>query len=401
MGRFEDRVAVVTGAGSGLGAAIATRLATEGASVVCVDLTDAAAAGTAQLLGDRGRAVRVDVADGGDVACLLGEVREGHGRLAALDQGGRGQVPGPPVRLPVPVEDGGERPVGRQAGGEGGAVVGRRADQRVAELELEAGDPDQPDPLQRLRADVKGRPGGEHGGQLPGVLGGRDRQQRLGLGGGSRTCCRNAAWTLPVRGMCSGSGSRPASWPALSVCGSSSRARGLPPVSSTSRSLTMGLSLPNCASSSRPAASVSSPPTGSSGRPGAWNRRTVVSQAATSSATRSWSSRRPTNTRASAEARSSHWASLTSNRTGRSSWCRAAKACSTSDSTPKARSRWKSPACPPGKQRYRIAGRGWASRMLALGPGRISASSKPPSASINRRYQRRGRPTARAPPRSS
>jgi hypothetical protein len=64
-------MAIVTGAGSGLGAAIATRLAGEGASVVCVDLTNAAA-GTAEGLGDRGRAVQVDVADGDDVARLVG-----------------------------------------------------------------------------------------------------------------------------------------------------------------------------------------------------------------------------------------------------------------------------------------------------------------------------------------
>ena len=39
MARFDDQVAVVTGAGSGTGAAIATQLAKEGASVVCTDLT--------------------------------------------------------------------------------------------------------------------------------------------------------------------------------------------------------------------------------------------------------------------------------------------------------------------------------------------------------------------------
>ena len=41
MGRFEDRVAIVTGAGSGTGAAIAVRLAEEGASVVCTDVNGA------------------------------------------------------------------------------------------------------------------------------------------------------------------------------------------------------------------------------------------------------------------------------------------------------------------------------------------------------------------------
>ena len=83
MGRFEDRVAIVTGAGSGTGAAIAARLASEGASVVCTDVHGAERR-TAERLGERGRAVAVDVGDPGDVAGLLAEVRRGYGRLDAL-----------------------------------------------------------------------------------------------------------------------------------------------------------------------------------------------------------------------------------------------------------------------------------------------------------------------------
>ena len=41
MSRFDDQVAIVTGAGSGTGAAIATQLVREGASVVCTDLDGA------------------------------------------------------------------------------------------------------------------------------------------------------------------------------------------------------------------------------------------------------------------------------------------------------------------------------------------------------------------------
>ena len=82
MGRFDDQVAIVTGAGSGTGAAIATRLAEEGASVVCTDLDGAER--TAALLAKRGRAVPLDVTDAGSVGRLMAEVRETYGRLDAL-----------------------------------------------------------------------------------------------------------------------------------------------------------------------------------------------------------------------------------------------------------------------------------------------------------------------------
>jgi NAD(P)-dependent dehydrogenase (short-subunit alcohol dehydrogenase family) len=83
MGRFEDRVAIVTGAGSGTGAAIAMRLAEEGASVVCTDVNGAERR-TAERLGAHGRAVAVDVGDPGEVVDLLAEVRRVYGRLDAL-----------------------------------------------------------------------------------------------------------------------------------------------------------------------------------------------------------------------------------------------------------------------------------------------------------------------------
>jgi NAD(P)-dependent dehydrogenase (short-subunit alcohol dehydrogenase family) len=83
MGRFGDRVAIVTGAGSGTGAAIAVRLAKEGASVVCTDVNGAEEQ-TAGLLGELGLAVRVDVADARSVAGLIAQVRETYGRLDAL-----------------------------------------------------------------------------------------------------------------------------------------------------------------------------------------------------------------------------------------------------------------------------------------------------------------------------
>jgi len=77
LNRFEGRVAVVTGAASGIGLATSRRLAAEGATVVTVDLADTAELAT-EIGGDP---VVADIADEGDVAALYAGVKQRHGRV--------------------------------------------------------------------------------------------------------------------------------------------------------------------------------------------------------------------------------------------------------------------------------------------------------------------------------
>ncbi|MCM4083338.1 3-oxoacyl-ACP reductase [Paractinoplanes hotanensis] len=79
MERLQDRVAVITGAGSGIGLATARRFAAEGAKVVAVDISEEA--GQAIAAETKGEFVACDVSDEEQVKALFDGVAERHGRV--------------------------------------------------------------------------------------------------------------------------------------------------------------------------------------------------------------------------------------------------------------------------------------------------------------------------------
>lgn len=87
MGRLEHKVAIITGAGSGIGRAAAVMFAREGAKVVCADLSgqqDDTARDICAELGDVAVGVHVDVSSVDDTQRMVATAVERFGRLDVL-----------------------------------------------------------------------------------------------------------------------------------------------------------------------------------------------------------------------------------------------------------------------------------------------------------------------------
>jgi NAD(P)-dependent dehydrogenase (short-subunit alcohol dehydrogenase family) len=82
---LNSRVAIVTGGARGIGAAVVSRLAADGASVVIADIDSAAAEGFAETLDADVTAIAVDVGDEASIAALVGTTITLYGSIDILD----------------------------------------------------------------------------------------------------------------------------------------------------------------------------------------------------------------------------------------------------------------------------------------------------------------------------
>jgi 2-hydroxycyclohexanecarboxyl-CoA dehydrogenase len=82
VGKLDGKIAIVTGAGQGIGRGIAEKLAAEGATVAVTDINEATAKETAQAVGGVG--IACDVTSREDVAAMVVQVQRQFGRIDVL-----------------------------------------------------------------------------------------------------------------------------------------------------------------------------------------------------------------------------------------------------------------------------------------------------------------------------
>ena len=97
MGRVQERVAIVTGAASGIGEASAIRLAEEGAKVVCADLNGAGAEATAkkiQAAGGISTSYQIDISDSAQCDACVADTISKYGAVDILVNNAGVNLPG-------------------------------------------------------------------------------------------------------------------------------------------------------------------------------------------------------------------------------------------------------------------------------------------------------------------
>jgi len=105
MPRLANKIAFITGAGTGIGRATAIAMAREGARVAVAEINAAAGEETAHLAGNGAIAIRTDVTDEASVRAAIGQAVAHFGKLHILHNNAGGSTPQDGTVVDAPIEE--------------------------------------------------------------------------------------------------------------------------------------------------------------------------------------------------------------------------------------------------------------------------------------------------------